>query len=274
MATIASVGAHYGQAGLEERILAGLAADGGPQDRLAPERLAPVDQFHMGGRDATLELLRLADLGSGLRVLDVGGGLGGPARTLAVEIGASVTVLDATEEFCRVGARLTELVGLAGAVAFDHGDATRMPYGDGSFGAAWVQHATMNIEDKERLAGEIHRVLRPGGRLALHEVLAGPAGPVRFPVPWAPGPEISFLRSPGETRALLTATGLAEIAWRDATAGALAWWRARLAAGAGGPPPLGLHLLLGPEAPAIARNVVRNLEEGRIVVAYGVFERP
>jgi len=212
-----------------------------------------------------------------MRVLDVGGGLGGPARSLASEIGCSVEVLDVTEEFCRAGEMLTTRTGLGDLVSFRHADALDMPHPDGSFDAVWMQHTAMNIADKERLYAEIHRVLYPGGRLALHEVMAGSVGPIHFPVPWAREPEISFLRPPKELRALITGIGFNESAWVDDTATALQWFRERLAAAAGAasgePPPLGPHLVLGADLNQMFQNLARNLQEDRVVVVQGVFER-
>lgn len=275
MKRLERVGAHYGRTNLEATIMARLAETGVSAEDLTPEQLAPVDQFHMGGREATFELLRLAALGDGLEIIDVGGGLGGAARSLAVESVATVTVLDATDEFCRAGAKLTELVGLQDVVFFEHGDATAMPFADASFDAAWLQHASMNIEDKAQLFREIHRVLRPGGRLALHEALAGPTQPIHFPVPWARDPSLSFLQTEQGMRGLLREAGFVELAWRDATGIAREWWRVRVrAAREGEVPPLGIHLLLGGDASAMAGAMLRNVEEERVVVAYGVFERP
>ncbi len=202
-----------------------------------------------------------------MRVLDVGGGLGGPARTIASEIGCQVTVLDLTEEYCRVGEMLTARTGLSDRVAFRHGDALAMPFADGSFDAVWTQHATMNIEDKEGLYAEIHRVLRPGGRHALHEVMAGPVQPIHFPVPWASDATISFLRPPETVRALLKQVGFTEVVWVDVTAQAT-----EPPPPAGGPSPFGKHLLVS-DFPTRGRNFGRNLDEGRVRVIQGVFER-
>jgi ubiquinone/menaquinone biosynthesis C-methylase UbiE len=211
-----------------------------------------------------------------MRVLDVGGGLGGPARTLATEIGCSVEVLDVTEEFCRAGEMLTTRTGLGDLVSFRHASALDMPHPDASFDAVWMQHSSMNIADKERLYAEIHRVLRPGGHLALHEIMAGPVAPIHFPVPWARGPEISFLHPPEEVRALIVSIGFDESAWVDDTASALRWFRERLAAAdaaSGELPPLGLHLVLGADLGQMSQNLARNLQEARVVVVKGVFER-
>jgi sarcosine/dimethylglycine N-methyltransferase len=266
----ATVAAHYGREGLLESILKALGAAGKDPERLAVDDLVLFDQFHLRGRDATLELLSLAGIGSGDRVLDVGGGIGGPARTLA-GAGCSVTVLDLTEEFCRAGVALTERVGLASRVTFRHGSALAMPFENAAFDAAWTQHSSMNVEDKERLYGEIARVLRTGGRLAMHEIMAGPQAPLHFPVPWAGVAAISFLRPPEAVRKLIQASGFRECAWRDVSETSLAWLRERLATPV--PPPLGLHLLLGAAAGEMLRNVARNLEEHRITVVEAVFER-
>jgi ubiquinone/menaquinone biosynthesis C-methylase UbiE len=245
-------------------------------DALTIEDLAPIDQLHARGRAATLELVRLAGITSGMRMLDVDGGLGGPARTLAGEFGCAVEVLDITEEFCRAGEVLTARIGLDGRVSFRHGSALEMPYPDASFHVAWTQHSSMNIADKDRLYAEIHRVLRPGGRLALHEMLAGPVSPVHFPVrvPWARDPGLSHLRPPEETRALLKDTGFEELAWIDETAPALRWHQERLAATPEGPPPLGLHLVFRHDFGEMFRNQVLNLSEEHIAVIQAAFEHP
>jgi sarcosine/dimethylglycine N-methyltransferase len=269
-----SVGEHYARGDLLARTLEALRAAGKRADTLATRDLAPIDQLHARGREATLELARLAGIEAGMRVLDVGGGLGGPARTLASEFGCAVEVLDLTEEFCRAGAAFTTRTGLSDLVSFRHGSALEMPYPDASFDAAWAQHSSMNIADKGRLYGEIHRVLRPDGRLALHEILAGPVSPIYLPVPWARRPELNHLCPPEDVRELLEETGFEELTWIDETAPALRWHQERLAAMPEKPPPLGLHLVLGDDLGEMFRNQVRNLEERRICIVQAVFERP
>ena len=271
-----SVGEHYAHDGLAAAILAALHEAGRDPDCITAQDLTPVDQLHTRGKDATLELARLAGVTPEVRVLDVGGGLGGPARTLATEIGCSVEVLDVTEEFCRAGEMLTTRTSLGDLVTFRHASALDMPHPDASFDAVWMQHSSVNIADKARLYAEIHRVLRPAGHLALHEIMAGPVASIHFPVPWARGPEISFLRPPEEVRALITGIGFEESAWINETASALRWFRERLAAAdaaSGELPPLGLHLVLGADLGQMFRNLARNLQEDRVVVVQGVFER-
>ncbi|HEY8694525.1 MAG TPA: methyltransferase domain-containing protein [Chloroflexota bacterium] len=265
---------HYTRGDLGKRILDGLSRDGKDTGRLRPEDLAAVDQFHIRGRVATLALTKLAGIQTGWQVLDVGGGIGGAARLLASQLRCQVTVLDLTEEFVRVGAMLCERMDLAGLVHFRHGSALDLPFVNGQFDAVWTQHSTMNIEDKQRLYEEVQRVLRPGGRLAMHEVTAGPGLPALYPTPWADDESASFLMPQAQLRKLIAAAGLRELAWQDVTEPSLEWFK-RVAPAAGTPvPPLGMHLLLGEQAPAMMRGEVRNLREHRVEVVQAVFERP
>jgi len=269
-----AVSAHYTSGNLEEKIIAGLRAAGKDPDALALDDLTPVDQFHLGGKPATLQLIERAGFWPGMHVLDVGGGLGGPARTLAVEAGCIVTVLDLSEEFCRVGAMLTARTGLTDAVTFQHGSALAMPFADEEFDAVWTQHATMNIAEKERLYEEIHRVLRPGGRLAMHDAMAGPVQPIHFPVPWARDPTISFLRSPEAIRTLLTEIGFRVVEWADERETIVAAVQRQVSIMTlNGPLPLGIQQLVGTEFLTMLKNVGRNLEENRLTIIRGVFER-
>jgi ubiquinone/menaquinone biosynthesis C-methylase UbiE len=265
--------AHYGGSDLKAAITAALRAAGKDDERLTPDELGPVDQFHTRGKEATVELAQLAGLTPGARVLDVGGGLGGPARTLAAEFACDVTVLDLTEVFCRVGEMLTVRTGLCEQVHFQVGNALDMPFPPHSFDVVWTQHSSMNIDDKARLYVEIHRVLRPGGLLALHEIMAGALQPVHFPVPWARMPSMSFLQRPAEVRTLIADGGFAEATWLDVSEPTLAWIRRRQAQAPATPPPLGLHLLLGPAMGRMFENLTRNLHEQRIAVIEAVFSR-
>jgi sarcosine/dimethylglycine N-methyltransferase len=183
-------------------------------------------------------------------------------------------VLDLTEAFCEAGASLTALTGLSDRVTFHHGNALAMPLADRSFDVVWTQHATMNLEDKERLYAEVHRVLRPGGRLAFHEIMVGPVQPIHFPVPWAREPVLSFLRPAAEIRSLLAATGFLEVAWEDVTSWSRDWVRKRNERASPDAPPLGIHVLLGPELRAMSANSLRNLDEGRVAIVRAVFDRP
>ncbi len=270
-----AVSAHYTAGDLGDKILASLRAAGKDTDTLQVDDLAQIDQLHSGGVQATRALIRRARLQPGMSVLDVGGGLGGPARLIAYDAACTVTVLELSEEFCRVGEMLTASVGLAGRVTFRHGNALDMPFPDGAFDVVWTQHATMNIAEKERLYREMYRVLRPGGRIVMQEMMAGPVQPIHFPVPWAHDASISFLCSPAEIRALLTEIGFREVEWVDEREATLANMQAQPAGKPqSGSPALAAQLMHGPQMQEMVRNVGRNLREDRLTLVQAVFERP
>src|SRR5262245_26371491 len=209
---------HWGREGLEHAILTALTAAGKNLDALTIDDLAPTDQFHGGGKDATMRLARLVDARPGLRVLDVGGGLGGPARTLAAEFGCTVTVVDLTESYVRAGRALTARLGLSDRVSHRVGDALGLEVGVEAFDVVWAQNSGMNIADKARLYAGFARALRPGGRLALQEPMAGPVQPPVFPVMWARDARTSFLRAPDDMRAVIERAGIRVRHWDDVTA--------------------------------------------------------
>lgn len=260
-----SVERHYTLDDLETRVLNALRMAGLDLDALSVDDLAPLDEFHIRGREATDELAELAGIASGEQVLDVGCGLGGTARHLAARYAARVTGIDLTAEYCRVGTVLSELTGLGDRVRLLRADALQLPFEDGRFDAVWTEHAAMNIADKAGLYGELRRVLRRGGRLALYDVVEGDGRDLWFPVPWARQPEISFLISGWELEGLLISHGFEIHASRDVTTPAIEWYRGLAAAlQAGGRPALGFHILLDADAKEMFANGVKNLEEGRI----------
>lgn len=270
-----AISEHYDQPDLEKHILDALRASGLDIDHLRADDLAPIDQFHSRGKAATLELAHRARLSEGTEILDVGGGIGGSARVLAATFGCRVVVLDLTESYCRVGTALTARVGLQDRVRFEQGNALEMSFADRRFDLVWLQHATMNIADKDRLFSEVARVLRPGGRLALHEIAGGPIEPLHFPVPWARTQALSHLVPPAVLHRSILGAGLVNLDWVDETTAVTRWFRDRVAAIKAGPlPTLGLHLLLGQPFSAMFANQSRNLSENRIRVVQGVFARP
>jgi SAM-dependent methyltransferase len=272
------VAAHYGSvtptgAEFAARILKAFHAEQGASVQATIDGLAPYDHFHIRGHVATRELIELARPAPAARVLDVGSGIGGPARLLAAEVGCAVTGLDLTPMFCAAARVLTDTVGLADRVRFVCGSALDLPFGDGTFDLVWTQHMGMNIQDKPRLYAELARVLVPGGRLVLHDVVIGPTpGGPDFPVCWSSTPETSFLATPSELRALLQGAGLRQLLFRDMSVEARAWAeRRRAEAEAGASDHRGY---MGPEFAAMARNVGRGLMQQRIGVIEAIFERP
>lgn len=265
---------HYDRTGLDRLILDALAASGKDVDRLRPEDLAPVDEFHVRGREATLALGRAAGLRAKMSVLDVGCGIGGPSRCLAEAFGCRVTGVDLAGEYCRVAAVLAERVSLSRQVIYCRCDALELPFPEAGFDAVWSQHAAMNIPDKARLYREMYRVLKPGGVLAIHDVLAGDAGPVVFPVPWARTAGTSFLADAETLRGFIEAAGFIIRRREDTTAIALRWF-AEMAGRRrrGGPPRLTPRLLLGAGMDEALANVRCNLQEGRISLVQLIAEK-
>src|SRR5260370_38709578 len=194
---------HYGGDGeIARRIDDQLRVSGLTEDHtLWPSDLEAVDQFHVGGLEATQELARLFSPSRGSYVLDIGSGLGGPSRYLAANYACRVIGIDITEEYCRIASVLTARMGLEDRVEYRRGDARDLLFPDGTFDGAWTQHVSMNIAEKKELYEGICRVLKIGGRFALHDVVPRRPGPILFPVPWARAPEISHLHSTEAMRA-------------------------------------------------------------------------
>ncbi len=267
---------HYAPGDIAATIASALAAVGRDRASLGVDDLAGIDQFHSDGIESTRSLAQHAAITADDRVLDVGGGLGGPARLLAQEYGCRVTVLDLTEAYCRVGALLTEQAHLADLVDFQQGDALDLPFNDGAFDVVWTQHSSMNIGDKQRLYAEIHRVLRPGGRLALQEVATGSGEALHFPTFWAHSQNTSFLVPSDVLRATLNLAGFRELAWQDTSQWTLDWFREGQQTQqnvSATQTPLGLQLVLGKDAREMLRNHIINLQEGRMRIVEGIVGR-
>ncbi|MCP5084000.1 MAG: methyltransferase domain-containing protein [Alphaproteobacteria bacterium] len=206
---------HYTSGELLERLNAALRDDGADPSNPTIEALAPYDQFHGRGLDSTQELAAGLNVEGDNHLLDVGSGIGGPARYLSSRFGCKVTGIDLTPEFSDVARHLTQAMGLDGQVAFEQGNALAMPFADGQFDGAYSMNVSMNIEDKEGFYREIFRVLKPGGWLVLSEVSQGPGGAITYPSPWARTADSSFLATPGETREGLEACGFVVTGFRD-----------------------------------------------------------
>ena len=260
------VAAHYGgSGGLADAIAESLRSAGKDLGELKTADLATVDEFHIRGRKATLEVAEQMMLSEDTRVLDIGSGLGGPARTLAEEYGCHVTGLDLTQAFCDAAEVMSDWVNLGERVAFQQGDATDLPFADNQFDAAMTIHVAMNIPAKHKMYEQARRAVKPGGIFAVYDVLQGEGGDVLYPVPWAREPSISHLATPDEMKSLLTEAGFKVLDVHDSTEESQGWFEAMTARMAqSGPPPVTFQTFLGGDFPEMARNQVRNLTERRI----------
>ena len=262
---------HYRANGLVERLRTVLGPE---QQRLTPRQLGSLDQFHTRGLAATAELARLAGITADMAVLDVGSGVGGPARFLVADYGCHVTGVDLSEPFVEAARYLTGRTGQDGRVSFECASALTLPFGDGRFDAVFLQHVAMNVADRAQLYLEIRRVLKQGGRFATYDVvLSGgePHYPVPYyPVPWARTPATSFLLTATATREAIEPAGFRTLVWQDDSAAAKAWITQLRAAGP--PPSPNLGVVMGPDFAQLSANLGRNLMEGRLGILTAVFE--
>jgi MPBQ/MSBQ methyltransferase len=253
---------------LKSLIMDVLSSTGVDPTTFSVDDLAPLDQFHGGGMVLTRNMANMGGLEPGMRVLDVGGGLGGPARTLAAEFGCSVTLIDLAESYVQASAALTDLLGLSGHVSHVVADSLDPPFGAETFDVVWTQNSGMNIADKTRLHQVFHRLLRPGGRLLTQEPMAGAVQPLIFPVMWAADASTSFLLPPDEMKALIEAAGFRIRAWEHTRAvKAQTAVKSRLELQRIQP------LVMGDQIEAISAAGRRNNAEGRIVMVQAVCEK-
>lgn len=260
-----TVARHYGRERLQETILAGIEALGRQPETVTETELGDVDEFHIGGREATSDITERLGLGPGCRVLDIGCGIGGAARFVAQRYGCRVTGVDLTPEFVATGQRLTALLGLSDRVRLEVANATRLPFPDRSFDRAILLHVGMNVAEKASLFAEAARVLDSGGILAVYDVMRTGDGDLDYPVPWASTPDLSFVARPHQYGEALAQAGFDVLGTRDHGAAAADFFRRmKERVAASGPPPLGLHILMGADAPRKVANMIANLQAGRI----------
>jgi sarcosine/dimethylglycine N-methyltransferase len=258
---------HYRATGLTGRLKTALAAFGPEDQRLSPQELAGVDQFHTRGLAATADLARLAAISASMSVLDVGSGVGGPARYLAAACGCRVTGVDLSEAFVDAARYLTARTGQSGQVSFETGDALNLPFDNGRFDAVFLQHVAMNIADRARLYREIGRVLKPGGKFATYDVVVKQGEP-HYPVPWARTPATSFLLTAEATRQAIESAGFRTLAAQDDSETAKGW----VAQLRSGPPPSpNLGVVMGSDFAQLTGNLGRNIIEGRLGIFTGIF---
>jgi len=261
------VSTYYGSGNLLSRLNEALIDDGADPQHPTMEALAPYDQFHGRGLEATEEVGKLVQAGPADHLLDVGSGIGGPARWFAKHFGCRVTGIDLTPEFCDVARHLTQLLGLSDRVNFETGDALALPFADASFDGAYSMNVSMNIADKAGFYREIHRVLKPGAWLVLSELARGDGPEIDYPTPWASSARTSFLSTPDETRDGVTAAGFEISSFHDTRDASLAFGaRSREMVARGEKPPhRAVMLMHGETAKQAMANTARGLAERRTI---------
>ncbi|OGA14719.1 MAG: hypothetical protein A3H33_02980 [Betaproteobacteria bacterium RIFCSPLOWO2_02_FULL_65_20] len=257
------VALHYAHGSLEQAILDALAAAGKDVNRLTLADLAPVDEFHIGGRPATVEFAGQFGVHGGMRLLDVGCGLGGAARYFAHEHGCQVTGIDLSGEYVAVANALAARVGLGGLVRCQPGSALALPFAPESFDAVYFLHVGMNIENKSALFAGIRRVLAASGRLGIYDVMRIGAGDLSYPMPWASSPDASFVADAASYRRALEAAGFDVLKERNRWDFALESFRLmRARAASGRPAPLGMHIVMADNAGKKISNMMHDVEHG------------
>jgi len=276
MHTEADISKHYESGELLERLRNALQSDNVDPDNPSIQTLAPYDQFHGRGLEATEELASSLTVTSADHVLDIGSGIGGPARYFADRFGCRVTGIDLTDEFCSVARHLTRLLDLEDKVVFEQGDALKMPFPDEMFDGAYSMNVSMNIADKDTFYREIYRVLRPNAWLVLSEIARGSGAEIEYPTPWALTADLSFLATPEDTRTKLEASGFVVSSLREATKEVLDFGaRSRAMVERGEKPPhRAVQLIHGDLAAEAATNTARGIAEARIVPVEVICTKP
>ena len=260
-----SVTAHYTHGQLLDRILGGVEAIGKTPATVTVDELAPVDEFHIGGRQASEDFISQLDLSAEDHTLDIGCGIGGTSRFVASRFGCRVTGIDLTPEFVSTGQSLCDWVGLSDQVKLHQGDATAMPFADESFDAAFMLHVGMNIPDKAGLFAEAYRLIKPGAFFGVYDVMQTSDEPLTYPVPWSSVPDTSALATQEQYMEALEQVGFDIIKIRDRREFAAEFFAEtrRRVEQAGGAPPLGVPIAMGESAPVKISNMLENITAGR-----------
>ncbi len=268
------VAQHYTHGSLLDTIRAAVRALGKTEDTTSVEDLAPIDEFHIGGRQASIDFLDQLRLSEHHHVLDVGCGLGGTSRFVASRYGARVSGIDLTSEYVSTGEKLCSWVGLSGRITLHQGSALDMPFDSGSFDGAYMMHVGMNIPDKRTLFSEVRRVLRPGAFFGVYDVMRTGKGELSYPLPWATTARVSAVASPEEYSDALGSAGFELLAKRERRDFALDFFEKLRAKATGVPPALGLHILMGESTSKKLQNMIDGIRSGLVAPVEFMLRNP
>lgn len=270
------VAKHYTHGSLTAALLQGIQKLGKTVETIEIDDLAPVDEFHIGGRIATQNFLNQLEMDSSHHVLDVGCGLGGASRFAASTYGCRVTGVDLTEEYIETGNTMCSWVGLADRVHLEVGDATDLSHKTRAFDRAYLLHVGMNIADKRSLASELFRVIQPGGKIGIYDVMRVGDGDLAFPVPWASDAHGSAVGTKSDYHSALASAGFNVTGERDRRQFALDFFDHLQSIGSGTsePPPLGLQILMGASAPQKIGNMIENISRKLVAPVEIIAEKP
>lgn len=257
---------HYDNDSLLQLIEAGIHELGKSQENVSVEDLAPVDEFHIGGRVATEHLMNQLGFAQSDELLDIGCGLGGAGRFIAQTYGNKVTGIDLTGTYVSVGNKLTDWTNLKHLVALQQGSALSMPFRESSFDGAYMLHVGMNIQKKNILFSQTAKVLKSGSKLGVYDVMRTNEGELAYPVPWASNDSSSFLSTREEYTALLELAGFAVESCNDRRDFALSFFKElkKKSESGKGPAPLGLHLLMQSTTAEKIGNMIDNIVNGLV----------
>ncbi len=257
---------HYYRPDLYNDILTRLQELNIDKKRLKRTDLNAVDEFHIRGAEVSRELAASINI-EGLKVLDVGCGLGGPSRMLADEFNCNVTGIDISREFVRTAQKLSELVHLENCTNFIYGNALQLPFKHKEFDVVWTQHVQMNIEDKNKFYSEIKRVLTNNGIFMYYDIFKTGKEKINYPMPWADVSAISFLSTHEKVQCILVSLGFKEIQNTNQTEKGIAYFEKLLAnVKKNGPPKLGLNVIMGSTITVKISNLLKSLKEGNLEV--------
>ena len=264
----------YTRENIYETIVQRLHEQGVEKNKITREHISSVDEFHIKGAEVSLEMAKEAELSKELKVLDVGCGIGGPARMIADVFGCSVTGVDLTNEFIRTASLLSQLVGLSGKTEFMTADATELPFEDNTFDVVWTQHAQMNIEEKEKLYSEIHRVLKREGRVIYYDIFSSENEDMKFPLPWADDSSISFLIKLNDFGRLMKETGFKELLRKERTSDSIDFFETVFENNKKeGSPKIGLNIFMTEQTSLKLSNLLNNLSENKLKVQSGIYQK-